>query len=109
MTSSILLRCPAPDELDGCKFMSTNDDFQISAVDISVGKRVRELRILSGLSRNEVAELISQDVAAVDATEAGFRRLRASEIITLAQAFRVSLCAFFDELDVNRSERRSGE
>lgn len=89
--------------------MSTNDDFQISAVDISVGKRVRDLRILSGLSRKEVAELISQEVAAVDATEAGFRRLRASEIITLAQAFRVSLCAFFDELDVNRSERRSGE
>lgn len=70
-----------------------------TGVDVFVGQRLRELRMLAGLSQTEVAAALGLTFQQLQKYERGFNRVSASRLFTLAQFFHVPVSVFFDGLD----------
>lgn len=68
-------------------------------VDVFVGQRLRELRMLAGLSQSDVASALGLTFQQLQKYERGFNRVSASRLFKLAQFFRVPVSVFFDGLD----------
>lgn len=69
----------------------------------SFGKRVRELRLASGLSQEELAELAGLHRTYIGGIERGERNIGIANIFRLAQALKVPPGAFFDDLGSDNS------
>jgi transcriptional regulator with XRE-family HTH domain len=72
-------------------------------VDVFVGQRLRELRMLAGLSQSDVASALGLTFQQLQKYERGFNRVSASRLFKLAQFFRVPVSVFFEGLDERRS------
>lgn len=70
-----------------------------TGVDVFVGQRLRELRMLAGLSQTDVAAALGLTFQQLQKYERGFNRVSASRLFTLAQFFHVPVSVFFDGLD----------
>ncbi len=68
-------------------------------VDVHVGKRLRQARLLSGLSQEELGEGIGVSFQAVQKYEQGENRLSASRLFRAARLLDQSVSFFFDALD----------
>ncbi|HXQ51125.1 MAG TPA: helix-turn-helix transcriptional regulator [Stellaceae bacterium] len=67
-------------------------------VDIHVGKRLRQARLLAGMSQEELGEGIGVSFQAVQKYEQGENRLSASRLFRAAKLLEQTVSYFFDEL-----------
>lgn len=80
----------------------------LNEVDVFVGQRLRELRMLAGLSQSDVASALGLTFQQLQKYERGFNRVSASRLFKLAQFFRVPVSVFFDGLEEQRSHAEAG-
>ncbi len=80
----------------------------LNEVDVFVGQRLRELRMLAGLSQSDVAAALGLTFQQLQKYERGFNRVSASRLFKLAQFFRVPVSVFFDGLDERARDAASG-
>ena len=67
-------------------------------VDVHVGKRVRQLRWLKGMTQQQLARQIGVKFQQVQKYEAGANRVSASRLWQLCEALQVPVSFFFEEL-----------
>ncbi len=73
----------------------------LNEVDVFVGQRLRELRMLAGLSQSDVAAGLGLTFQQLQKYERGFNRVSASRLYKLAQFFRVPVSVFFEGLEAH--------
>ena len=66
---------------------------------MTVGEKIKELRIDKGLSQNGLAKLVGVSQKAVDYWEKNTNEPKASYIIALVRAFGISFDEFFSDID----------
>jgi len=69
-----------------------------SDIDVRVGRRLREARLLAGLSQSQLGARIGVTFQAVQKYESGENRLSASRLLGAAEVLRQPLSCFFDDL-----------
>ena len=79
----------------------------LNEVDVFVGQRLRELRMLAGLSQSDVASALGLTFQQLQKYERGFNRVSASRLYKLAQFFRVPVSVFFEGLEQRASARET--
>ena len=72
-------------------------------VDRHVGIRMRERRIMLGLTQQQMAELIGVTYQQAHKYEKGINRIAAGRLFTIAHALGVDVSYFFDGMDSERS------
>ncbi|WP_448188383.1 helix-turn-helix domain-containing protein [Azospirillum sp. sgz301742] len=80
----------------------------LNEVDVFVGQRLRELRMLAGLSQSDVASALGLTFQQLQKYERGFNRVSASRLYKLAQFFRVPVSVFFDGLEERSHAEAAG-
>ena len=80
----------------------------LNEVDVFVGQRLRELRMLAGLSQSDVASALALTFQQLQKYERGFNRVSASRLYKLAQFFRVPVSVFFDGLEERSHAAEAG-
>ena len=70
---------------------------RIVELDEKIGSMIRELRIASGMSRNELAQHIEVTHQQLKKYEDGSNRISAGRLYYLARAFNKRVSYFFDE------------
>jgi transcriptional regulator with XRE-family HTH domain len=68
-------------------------------IDVFVGQRLREARILAGVSQEELGDAIGVSFQAVQKYEHGENRLSASRLFQAAQFLRRPVSFFFNDLE----------
>src|SRR5215218_10200903 len=83
----------------------TNETPRPRAQDIDryVGARMRERRIMLGLTQQQLADLIGVTYQQAHKYEKGINRIAAGRLFTIAQALGVDVGYFFDGMDSERS------
>ncbi|OHC73862.1 MAG: hypothetical protein A3G18_04515 [Rhodospirillales bacterium RIFCSPLOWO2_12_FULL_58_28] len=69
------------------------------AVDIHVGRRVKERRVLLGLSQDDLGKLLGLTFQQVQKYEKGWNRISASKLWELTSILGVPVSWFFDGID----------
>ena len=72
-------------------------------IDEHVGARMRERRIILGLTQQQMAELIGVTYQQLHKYESGMNRLAAGRLFTIAQALGVEVSYFFQDMDEEES------
>jgi transcriptional regulator with XRE-family HTH domain len=72
-------------------------------IDRYVGARMRERRIMLGLTQQQMAELIGVTYQQAHKYEKGINRIAAGRLFTIAQALGVDVTYFFDGMDTERA------
>jgi transcriptional regulator with XRE-family HTH domain len=72
--------------------------------DRHVGKRIRERRIMLGLSQQQMAEMIGVTYQQTHKYERGINRISAGRLYEIAQVLRVPVGYFFDGLGDRQDE-----
>ncbi|MGR0183970.1 helix-turn-helix domain-containing protein [Azospirillum aestuarii] len=80
----------------------------LNEVDVFVGQRLRELRMLAGLSQSDVASALGLTFQQLQKYERGFNRVSASRLFKLAQFFRVPVSVFFEGLEERHAAQAAG-
>jgi transcriptional regulator with XRE-family HTH domain len=73
-------------------------------VDSYVGGRIRERRVMLGLSQQQMAQLIGVTYQQAHKYERGINRISAGRLYEIARVLRVPVSYFFEGLDGNSSE-----
>ena len=68
-------------------------------IDKHVGSRMRERRVMLGLTQQQMAELIGVTYQQAHKYEKGINRIAAGRLFTIAQALGVDVSYFFEGLD----------
>ncbi len=68
-------------------------------VDVHVGRRIRERRMLMGLSQEQLARLLGVTFQQIQKYERGTNRVGASRLVELARILQVPLGWFFEGLE----------
>jgi transcriptional regulator with XRE-family HTH domain len=76
-------------------------------VDIHVGQRIRQRRWAIGMTQQQLAEAVGIKFQQIQKYETGMNRVSASRLWDIAQALRVSINFFFE--DVNAASQPEGE
>jgi transcriptional regulator with XRE-family HTH domain len=76
-------------------------------IDVHVGHRLREARLLAGINQTELGARIGVSFQAVQKYEQGDNRISASRLFNAAKALQRPVSYFFDEIETN-SETPSG-
>ena len=74
-------------------------------IDKYVGARMRERRIMLGLTQQQMAELIGVTYQQAHKYEKGINRIAAGRLFTIAQALGVEVSYFFQGMDAEESFR----
>ncbi|WP_029007109.1 helix-turn-helix domain-containing protein [Azospirillum halopraeferens] len=77
----------------------------LNEVDVYVGQRLRELRMLAGLSQSDVASALGLTFQQLQKYERGFNRVSASRLYKLSEFFRVPVSVFFEGLEDRAGSR----
>lgn len=88
-----------PFDEDGTRITNRNED-----VDTFVGGRIRERRVMLGLSQQQMAQLIGVTYQQAHKYERGINRISAGRLYEIARVLRVPVSFFFEGLDGNTSE-----
>ena len=67
-------------------------------IDLHVGKRLRELRMLKGLGQSQIAKLLGITFQQVQKYERGANRVSASRLYDIAEALGVPVSYFYDDI-----------
>ncbi|CAO3436436.1 helix-turn-helix domain-containing protein [Azospirillum endophyticum] len=81
----------------------------LNEVDVFVGQRLRELRMLAGLSQSDVASALGLTFQQLQKYERGFNRVSSSRLFKLGQFFRVPVSVFFEGLENRQPAVEGGE
>jgi|GEM_PF-1587227 transcriptional regulator with XRE-family HTH domain len=90
-------RLARPAESDPAAVLSSASKRGRSEVDASVGRRLREARLLAGLSQTQLGAAVGVTFQAVQKYESGENRLSASRLLALAKVLRQPLSFFFGD------------
>lgn len=74
-------------------------------VDHYVSLRIRQRRIMLGLTQQQMAELIGVTYQQAHKYETGINRISAGRLYQIAQALGVDIGYFFDDIDPEKSNR----
>lgn len=74
-------------------------------IDVHVGQRIRQRRILIGMSQTDLAEAVGVTFQQVQKYERGANRTSASKLYEFATILGVSVPYFFDEMSAEASGR----
>jgi len=66
-------------------------------IDIHVGKKIRELRNLAGVSQSALAEALNVSFQQIQKYETGANRVSASKLFEVAEYFKLPIGVFFPE------------
>ncbi|SEH48857.1 helix-turn-helix domain-containing protein [Magnetospirillum fulvum] len=72
-------------------------------IDRHVGARIRERRIMLGLSQQQMADLIGVTYQQAHKYERGINRISSGRLYEIAQALSVPVNYFFEGIDSNRA------
>ena len=72
-------------------------------IDRFVGARMRERRIMLGLTQQQMAELIGVTYQQAHKYEKGINRIAAGRLFTIAQALGVEVSYFFEGMETERA------
>ena len=75
-----------------------------SAIDRHVGARVRERRIMLGLSQQQMADMIGVTYQQAHKYERGINRISAGRLYEITRVLNVPITYFFEGLDVNEDD-----
>jgi transcriptional regulator with XRE-family HTH domain len=78
-------------------------------VDAHVGSRLRQRRMLLGISQEQLAEILGLTFQQVQKYERGTNRVSASRLFQLARALDTPITWFFDEMEGDRGAERKAE
>lgn len=81
---------------------------RVQDIDLQVGGKVRELRILRGLTQQGLADLIGVTYQQAHKYERGINRISAGRLQQIATALKVPVEDFFPEPDASISGRAPG-
>ena len=70
-------------------------------VDIHVGKRLKQRRILLGLSQTQMADMLGISFQQIQKYEKGTNRISASRLVDLSNVLDVNITYFFNEIPTN--------
>lgn len=70
---------------------------QATPVDIHIGKKLRVLRSIAGISLDEIGELVGLTLQQIQKYETGVNKVSASKLFEIAQILEVPISAFFDD------------
>ena len=73
-------------------------------VDIHVGKRLKQRRILLGLSQTQMADMLGISFQQIQKYEKGTNRISASRLVDLSNVLEVNITYFFNEKGKNESK-----
>ena len=73
-------------------------------VDRYVGNRIRERRVMLGLSQQQMAQMIGVTYQQAYKYERGINRISAGRLFEISQVLRVPVGHFFDGLEGNKSD-----
>jgi transcriptional regulator with XRE-family HTH domain len=76
---------------------------QSTEIDRFLGRRIKELRLLAGMTQQRVAQRLGISPQQVQKYEKGINRLSASQLLAVAQAFEVAVADLFDGYDSEAS------
>lgn len=76
-------------------------------VDVAFGRRLRELRVEAGLTREELASGVGLSPEAVLEHETGRRRMKPNEIVRYTRFFGVRLSAFVPQRPADHGARKA--
>lgn len=79
--------------------MGSRRDARTAFVDAHVGGRLRERRILLGLSQTKLGESLGLSFQQIQKYERGIDRISVGRLVHLAQVLGVPITYFFDDLD----------
>lgn len=65
---------------------------------MTIGSKIKELRIEKGLSQMQLAKLIGVSQKAIDYWERGVNEPRAGFVVALVKVFEISYDEFFNEI-----------
>jgi len=89
-----------------------SSDMKPNPIDVHVGQRLRQRRVLAGLSQEKLARMVGITFQQVQKYERGANRIVASRLYQLAQVLDVPVSYFFEhassEGDRAKSEHRPG-
>ena len=74
-------------------------------IDRYVGARMRDRRIMLGLTQQQMAELIGVTYQQAHKYETGINRISAGRLYQIAQALGVEISYFFEEVDPEKRNR----
>lgn len=83
--------------------MSENPVNRANATDKHVGSRIRERRIMLGLSQQQMANMIGVTYQQAHKYERGINRISAGRLYEIAQVLGVPVSYFFEGLDSERA------
>src|SRR5690348_18352441 len=76
-----------------------------AAIDDHVGARIRERRIMLGLTQQQMAELIGVTYQQAHKYETGINRISAGRLYQIAQALGVDISYFFEDIDPEKRNK----
>lgn len=76
-------------------------------VDAHVGARLRQRRMLLGISQEQLAEMLGLTFQQVQKYERGTNRVSASRLFQLARALETPITWFFDEMGPERAAEKA--
>lgn len=78
----------------------------VHPVDVHVGKKIREVRLLRGLTQVNVAEKLGLSFQQLQKYETGYNRVSASKMFEIAQLLEVEPSYFFEGLPRSGEEQK---
>ena len=78
---------------------------RVQDMDRHVGARLRERRIMLGLTQQQLAELIGVTYQQAHKYETGINRISAGRLYQIAQALGVDISYFFEDIDPDRRNK----
>lgn len=76
----------------------TTEEGQPDPIDIHVGRRMRQRRILVGMSQEKLAESVGLTFQQIQKYERGTNRMGSSRLFRFAQALGVSVSYFYEDM-----------
>lgn len=80
----------------------------VHPVDIHVGKKIREARLVRGLTQSAVAKELGLSFQQLQKYETGYNRVSASKLFELSQLLDVAPAFFFEGLGAKESAEPAG-
>jgi transcriptional regulator with XRE-family HTH domain len=75
---------------------------KITPVDFHIAKKLREFRIVAGISQNKLAELTGLSFQQIQKYEKAKNRISASKLFEFAQLLEKPVAAFFEGIEADR-------
>lgn len=82
---------------------------QIQAVDIHVGKKLRQLRLLSNMSQSELAKTAGISFQQIQKYEKGINRISIGRLYEFSKLFKVSVEHFVEDFTVTEKKAKSND